>query len=247
MTISYRRGAAAKADSSSTTVAATYSSNNYGDAAWVGIGWDDPSGAIDVSTIVDTARNTWATTGKVRNASMTYSARIYYVPGPMKASGSNTVTITLSSAASFKRLSLLEYKSSNGPWTSNPVDQSTGSTGNSASMSPGSMTPTTDNQLLVGFGASFTGSISASSPYVIRQPSDPATTGLERILVGGAGVAVSPLMTISGATQWVMLGLTMFDANSPPAVDVDVALAALHTSRTPSTATGRGRALMSGG
>ncbi len=246
MAISYRRSTTKSSDSSGTSVAGVYSTNDGGDLGWFGVGWLDPAGTIDVSSVTDTAGNIWVATptGKVRNASQQYSARMYYVAGPLKAFSSNTVTVTLSAAATFKRLSLLEYKSSNGPWTSTPLDKSNGSTGNSTSLSSGNMTPAFSNELVAGFAAiTGSGSINATAPYVTRAvSSDGAHGGIERVLAGGSGIAVAAQATSPAGFDWTMLGATFTDT---AAVVTSTAEAPVMVSVTSSN--GRGRALMCGG
>jgi hypothetical protein len=243
--ISYRRGAHKESDSSSTTIAVAYSSNDLGDLGWLGVGWLDPAGTIDVSTVADGAGNTWATAGgKVRNATQQYAGRIYYVPTGMKLSASNTVTVTFSASAQFRRLDLLEYKSSNGAWGFDALDATNGATGNSTSLSSGNMTPALGGELVAGFGASEAGNIYASSPYTLRQPSGGGQSAgaTERVLSGNAGIAVAAQARSTGSGNWIMLGALFKDV---PAQGESTLTAPVVVSVT--SARARGPALMSGG
>lgn len=248
MAISYRRSTTKSSDSSGTSIAGIYASNDAGDLGWFGVGWLDTAGTTDVTGVSDTVGNIWVATptGKIRNASQQYSMRMYYVAGPLKAAGANTVTVTLNAAATFKRLSLLEYKSSNGAWTSSPLDKSNGSTGNGTAMSSGNMTPTVIDELVAGFAAiTGSGTVHATAPYVTRAvSSDGAHGGVERILSGGAGVAVAAQAYSIDPAFWTMLGATFTD--TPLVVSTTTAEAVLAVASHVS-ARGRGRALMSGG
>jgi hypothetical protein len=248
VTISFRRGYEAESDGSGTTIAKAYASNNAGDAGGLGVGWLDPTGVIDVLSVTDTAGNTWTATpaGKVRNATQQYSGRQYYVPTGMKTSTGNTVTVTFTAAATFKRLCLLEYKSSNGAWTSSPLDLSAGATGSGTAMSSGNMVPTTANQIVIGFGGHGTANVGATSPYVLREPSGGgASTGAtDRILSGGLGAPVAAQATATGSGQWVMLGMTFKDV---VAAIVAPSVRPTLTPPAPSPSSGKARAVLAGG
>ena len=248
MAISYRRSTTKSSDSSGTSIAGIYASNDAGDLGWFGVGWLDTAGTTDVTSVTDTVGNIWVATptGKVRNASQQYSARMYYVAGPLKAAGANAVTVTLNAAATFKRMSLLEYKSSNGAWTASPLDKSNGSTGNGTNLSSGNMTPTSIDELVAGFAAiTGSGNIGANAPYVTRAiASDGAHGGIERILSGGAGTPVAAQAVSAVGFDWTMLGATFTD--TPLVVSTTTAEAAVMVA-SHASARGRGPSLMSGG
>jgi len=248
VTIIFRRSANGRSVGSTTTVAGTYSVVDAGDLCWLGVGWLDPTGVIDTSTVLDGAGNTWsAAGGKVRNASQQYSLRIYYIPtGALASSGGNTVTVTLGSATTFKYLSLLEYRSTNGPWTSNMLDKTSSGTGNDKNPVTGSMTPASIDQLIAGF-ATITGSgdIHATSPYTARavDPTDGATGAVEYVLTGGLGTPITAQAHSNVADQWSMGGVTFSDVAGTVAAPV----VAQRVRTTNVRSSGKARILLAGG
>lgn len=70
---------------------------------------------------------------------------IYYHKNPTVGSG-HTFTATIAGAATNPVITVLACSGSN---TSSPADQETGATNTSTSIQPGSITPTTDNQVVV--------------------------------------------------------------------------------------------------
>lgn len=247
MTIVFRREANGRSDGSSASVTATYSSNNLGDMLCLGIGWED-SASTDVSTVVDGAGNAWTSgVAKVRNASIPYAVRLFYVPtGCLASASTNTVTVTLGTSTTFKRLSLIEYRSTNGPWTSNMRDKTSTGTGTSKNLATGSMTPAGNDQLVLSFGGiNGTGNIGATSPYVARatDPFDAVTGMTERVLSGGLGVAVAGNATSLVSNDWLITAMTLNDV----AGSVTAPVVAQRTPTTNVSSSGKARILLAGG
>jgi hypothetical protein len=245
VTIVFHRETHGAADGSGTTVTASYSSNSLGNLLWIGIGWED-TGVTDVLSVTDAAGNPWQSAiAKVRNAPANDAVRIFYVPtGCLTSAGANLITVTMAAACTFKRISGLEYRSTNGPWTSDMRDKTGSGTGNSKALLSSSVTPATADQLVGSFGQTGGfGACGASAPYTARATNG-FTTATERILVGGLGVAVTGQATGTVSEQWEIATVTFADVGGtliPPVA------AASRVRLTNVSSSGKARTLLAGG
>src|SRR6266436_1662134 len=111
---------------SATTVGVTYTNAQVaGDLNVVIVGWNDTTATL--KSITDTKGNTYVlATGPVTiSGSLTQS--IYYAKNIVAAAaGTNTVSVTFSTAAIYPDIRILEYS---GLDTNNPLDGGTGATG----------------------------------------------------------------------------------------------------------------------
>src|SRR6266446_3892586 len=114
--------------------------------------WQPTSGAnaITISSVSDTLSSTWTQVGTTLLGTSTSGAQpaLAVYTAPAAADGSDTVTATLSGAAT-GFISLSIYEMQGGSDTAPSVDISVTNTGNGTSVTSGSMTTTVDYDWLV--------------------------------------------------------------------------------------------------
>ena len=244
MTISIRRTAGATSASSATTIKATLSANNLGDLIVVSCGFADPAGTATATGVTDAAGNTYrAAAPKARNATNQFAIYTFYTYGA-KSYGANEVTFTFSTSVTGRCAALLEYKSTYGAWTSDPFDKTNSATGNSSSLSSGSVTPTTDGQLLVAWADIPSGTITGTGGFTAQITPATGDTALDKVQVAKAAITATASSSASG--QWVMQVSTFADVTGITVTAAEAAAAA-QTAVSVTSSRGRGRALMSGG
>ncbi len=114
--IAYMQGASLANDSSSTTVSATFSGNtNAGDLIVVAVSWDTSGNAQ--AGVSDSQGNKYAPATTSNNTTTLQALAVFYAAN-IKG-GADTVTVTLSPSAGYRRLEIEEYS---GVATANPVD-----------------------------------------------------------------------------------------------------------------------------
>jgi hypothetical protein len=234
----------AQSASSSTTIKTTLSANNVGDLIVACCGFGDPGGTNTVTSVTDDAGNIYrAAAPKARNATNQFALYTFYAYG-VKSFGANQVTFVISSAVSGRCIALLEYKSSYGSWTSDPFDKTNANTGNSSSLSSGSVTPTTDGQLILAWADTPSGTITGTGGFTNEATPITGDTVVDKVQVAKA--AITATASSSGSGQWVMQVATFADVTAVTVTEAQAAAAAL-TAVSVTSSRGRGRALMSGG
>jgi hypothetical protein len=126
------------------------------------ISFEATATSITITSVVDTAANTYIL-GESRDNGSGWEVFTYYALNTSTQAG-NTVTVT-STSSNLRRLTVSEYT---GCATSSPLDQVNGQNGTSTSPTSPSVTTTTDGQLIYGFIFTLGGSIVAGSGYTIR-------------------------------------------------------------------------------
>ena len=176
-------------------------SQTAGDLNVVIVGWNDSTATLN--SVTDTAGNTYVlaigpTTGTGLREAIYYAKNIV-------GSSSNKVTVTFNQAATKPDVRILEYS---GVDPVNPLDVSTGASGNSNIADSGFVTTTAANELIVGANMLHSNStIMAGAPFTIRTiTSTDSDLAADRIVnVAGSYHSWAPL-TASGA--WVMQVVT---------------------------------------
>ena len=209
--IAYVQGNAATPQTSQTTVTVAYTlTQKAGDLNAVVVGWNDSTATV--SSVTDTKGNSYlvAATPVVQSGIATET--IYYAKNIVAAAaGTNTVTVTFSTAAVFADIRIAEYS---GLDPANPVDVSAGSQGNSATSSSGPVTTTNANDLLVGANLVQTSTNGAGAGFTSRMITNPDGDILEDRVVTATGSYSATASIASG--QWVMEIVAFRAAGSGP-------------------------------
>jgi hypothetical protein len=134
--------------SSQISVKVSYSkAQTAGDLNLVAVGWNDTNATVQ--SVTDSVGNSYIlAAGPLKGTALTQS--IYYAKNIL--AGTNTVTVTFSQAAVLLDVRILEYK---GLSTTAPLDVTAGASGTSgsnATVSSGSATTTSENELIFGAG-----------------------------------------------------------------------------------------------
>jgi chitodextrinase len=182
-----------------------------GDLNVVVVGWNDSSGAV--SSVTDTARNTYTLAVGPTAVSGTLSQSIYYAKNIVAAgAGANTVTVNFSPAANSPDIRILEYS---GLDPNNPLDASMGATGNSSTSDSGPATTTNANDLLFGANTVFTGNAAAGAGYTARIITVPDSDLAEDEVVTAASTYHATAQ-LTGAGPWVMQVVALKPAGAAP-------------------------------
>ena len=128
--ISYVQGNYATPQAPQTTVNVTFTAAQVaGDLNVVVVGWNDSTASV--SSVTDSKGNAYTLAVGPTIISGTLSQSIYYAKNIVSAAaGTNTVTVTFSTAAISPDIRILEYS---GADPNSPVDVTAANTGNSAS------------------------------------------------------------------------------------------------------------------
>jgi len=208
-------GAHNNAGSSSTTCVMTISSVTAGNCIIVGAGWVDVSGSV-TCTVTDDKGNSYTAVGsKSRNATQQYSVQLFRAWNV--AAGTTNVTATITTGAAFSDIKGEEISSSNGSFTSDPINTGYGTsstagrtgTGNGTAMATASGTPNQDNCAIFTYGGANSGTITAGSGFTLR------TTGADGLgladLVQTTAAAKQGLLTTSSSDQWTICSVAIND------------------------------------
>ena len=199
-TISYVQSNYATPQTAQITVNVTFTSAQAaGDLNVVAVGWND--GVSPVSTVTDRSGNTYTRAVGPTSSSGTVSQSIYYAKNIVAAAaGTNTVTVTFSTAATNPDIRILEYQ---GADPNNPVDVTAAASGNTNTTSSGSVTTTNPTDLLFGANMVYTLTTGVGSGFTGRLLTSPDGDIAEDRMVNATGsyAAAAPL-NLSG--PWVM-------------------------------------------
>jgi hypothetical protein len=185
------------------------------------------TGASKTITAVSDGKNTWTKAGVYTVAGQNSDGELWYAPN---AAPVRSVTVTTAAAVA---LNLQEF---GGVATTSPLDGSLGAAAKSTSASSGSVTPSTTNDLAVGFvaGHANTQLISVQAPgYTVG--SEQTTSGSSAVtVVSGFGTLSSAAPQTFSATfpssMYWSAGIALFKAAGP--INNDFTIAASPTSVT---------------
>jgi hypothetical protein len=196
-----------------------------GDLNVVVVGWNNSTSKI--STVTDTAGNTYVLAVGPTVQSGTASQAIYYAANiASAAAGSNTVTVTFSTKATYPDIRIAEYQ---GISTTNPVDVTTAEQGSGTLSNSGTVTTTNANDLLVGANLVQQITTGAGAGYTSRVITTPDGDILEDALVTSAGSYSATAPDTGG--DWIMQMVAFRGAGS----GVEGPAAPSLTSATPSS------------
>jgi hypothetical protein len=156
-------------------------------------------------TLTDSNGNTW--TALTAQQSATHASRLYYCVNPVVGAGH---TFTLSSTGGFPSLAVAAYSGA----ASSPFDQQNGSFANaSTTAQPGSVTPTSRDQLLItGLSYNSAAAASVDSGFTLLE-SQGVTANAWGIgmaeLIQTAPAAVNPTWT-QGASEEIAVTIATF-------------------------------------
>jgi hypothetical protein len=179
------------------TVSLAYTdAQTAGDLNIVAVGWNDTTAAVQ--SVKDSRGNAYTlavgpTSGTALRQSLYYATNI--------AAGSNTVTVTFSPGAADPDIRILEYK---GVSTFDVAIGASGSSGSSATVSSGSKTTTSANELIFGAGmtdGAFSGAESGFTKEIITRQGDIAEDGVTSSASSQSATAV---LGAYGTQTWVM-------------------------------------------
>jgi hypothetical protein len=213
-------GAHNNAASSTTTCVMTLASLTAGNCVVIGAGWVDVSGTV-TCTVADDKGNTYTAVGsKSRNATQQYSVQLFRAYNVAASAGTVTITATITTAAGFSDIKGEQISSSNGSFTSDPLNAGYGSkvgTGNSTALSTASGTPDQDNTAIFTYGGANSGTITAGTGFTLR------TTGADGLgladLVQTTAAAKQGLLTTSSSSQWTICACAINDVAAAGASD----------------------------
>jgi hypothetical protein len=157
-----------------TQATATWNLANLSRLIVVGVRWASTTSGITITSVTDTAGNTYVDSGvgQLTMASSVGYIQMYYCNGTTATNAANAVTVTFSSATDYKSVVAAEYSGAN-PTAAPDVTQS--GTNPSATTCPsGSFTPSTATGVavaVVGHGPAETGTYTAGTNYTKRDVS----------------------------------------------------------------------------
>lgn len=165
-------------DSQASTSVSLTNPEAAGDLNVVVLGWNDTTSVV--SSVTDTQGNSYRlAVGPTRNAEGGNSQAIYYATNI--AAGADRVTATLSAAAWYPDLRVVEYSGVVA------LDTSAGAAGTSNPSSVGPVTTSTPGDLLVAAGTTQGGFFGPGSGFVQRVITAPDEDLVEDEVAGGAG------------------------------------------------------------
>jgi hypothetical protein len=197
--ISFVQGNSASPQSSQTSVPVTFTAaQTAGHLNVVVVGWNDSTATV--SAVTDTSHNTYTLAVGPTIQSGIATQSIYYAKNIVAATaGANIVTVTLSVAATYPDIRILEYS---GADPNGPVDVTAASSGSSATSSSGSVTTTNATDLLFGANLVQTATTGPGTGFTSRLLTVPDGDIAEDEMVTAIGSysATAPINT----GQWIM-------------------------------------------
>ena len=183
--------------SSATTVTVTFkAAQTAGNLNVVVVGWNDAS--TTVSSVTDTSGNTYVrAVGPTVGGGISQS--IYYAKSIAgAAANANIVTVTFSAAANAPDIRILEYSGLN---TTAPLDVTAAASGRGTSVSSGSATTTSANELILGATTVSATTSGVGSGFTKRIQTVPDSDLVEDQIVTATG-SYAATSTVTGGT-WV--------------------------------------------
>jgi flagellar basal body L-ring protein FlgH len=226
--VSFVQEADQAARSATTVHQAFRASTAAGDLLVVGVLYDT---SATVSSVTDSQGNAYAAVSSPAvGASASGNATVYYAKNIH--GGSDTVTVTLSSSASFADVYVLEYA---GADAANPLDAATGAAGTGSVGNGGAVTTTSAGDLLLGICADGGGVPSAGTGFTVRSLDD------DNIVEDAQETAVgsfSATANLGGSYPWACQTAAFRPAGSSTSATESVALSAKFTWDTGSAVQG---------
>jgi hypothetical protein len=201
----------------SQTISATFNANNaVGNFIVLIVAWQS-SGDSSPTIASDTEGNTYTEAAGAHRWSTAQAAGETILYAPNIKAGPNTVTVTLSTANSHKKLVVAEYSGIN---ANSPLDVASAAEGQSTSVTSGSAVTTTNGELIIGGmvetdGASET--ISAGPNFNLRASTFITSTQIaeEDQIQQNAG-SITATFTQSASFHWVASMATFKPATATP-------------------------------
>ena len=216
--ITYVQGNYATPQTPQTTVSVTFTAaQTAGDLNVVVVGWNDSTAAV--SAVTDSKGNTYTRAVGPTVQSGIASQSIYYAKNIAAAvAGTNTVTVTFASAATYPDVRILEYS---GADPNNPVDVTAANSGSSATSSSGSATTTNATDLIFGANLVQTGTTGPGSGFTRRLLTSPDGDIAEDQTVTATGI-YSATAPVSPSGQWIMQMVAFRTPGSPVLLSIAV-------------------------
>jgi IPT/TIG domain/Fibronectin type III domain len=214
-TITFVQGTSATPQSSQISVPVTFTAAQAaGDLNVIAVGWNDSTATI--STVTDKSGNTYTRAVGPTIFSGFATQSIYYAKNIVAAAaGTNIVTVTFSTAASFPDIRILEYK---GADPSNPVDVTAAATGTSATSNSGAVTTTNATDLIFGANLVQTTTSGPGTGFTSRLLTSPDADIAEDEMVTAIGSysATAPLNSGEWIMQLVAFRTPVSGGGTPP-------------------------------
>jgi hypothetical protein len=190
--------------SSQTSVKVSYSkAQTAGDLNLVAVGWNDTSATVQ--SVTDSVGNSYSlAAGPLKGTALTQS--IYYAKNIL--AGSNTVTVTFSQAAVFPDVRILEYKGLN---TTAPLDVAAGASGTSgsnATVSSGSATTTSANELIFGAGMTNGAFGKAGTSFKAELITPDGDIAEDEVVSATGSYSATATLGAYGSQKWIMQMVT---------------------------------------
>jgi chitodextrinase len=229
--ITFVQGNYATPQTSPTSVNVTYTgSQTQGDLNVVVVGWNNSSTTIN--SVTDSKGNNYTLAVGPTTISGVAGQSIYYLKNISASSaGSNTVTVSFSSAAAFPDIRILEY---GGVDPNTPVDVTSASTGSSATSASAAVTTTNVNDLLFAANLVVTLTTAPGSGFANRMITSPDGDIAEDRLVAATG-SYSASATLSSPGAWIMQ-MVAFRAAASTGGDTTPPSTPTNLTATPTTA-----------
>jgi chitodextrinase len=197
--IGFVQGNYSTPQSSTKTVTVTFAGTQAaGDFNVIAVGWNDATATV--SSVMDSKGNAYTLAVGPTTIPGVASQSIYYAKNiAAAAGGSNTVTVTFSTAAAYPDIRILEYS---GADLSTPVDVTAASSGNSATSSSGAVTTKNATDLLFAANLVLTTTSGPGTGFTNRMITNPDGDIAEDRLTTATGsyTATAPL----SPGQWIM-------------------------------------------
>ncbi|HJT00248.1 MAG TPA: IPT/TIG domain-containing protein [Terriglobales bacterium] len=193
--IAYVQGTSKSLTTSSSQVAATYSSSQKaGDLNLVVVGWADTTSTIQ--SVTDSHGNAYSV-AVPRQSSSSVSQAIYYAKNIV--GGTNTVTVNFNQSASLPSVRILEYS---GVDTSSPLDVTANSQGSGGTANSGSATTNFANELIFGADTVSANTLWPGAPFISRVLSTASDMAEDHIV--NVVDSYNATTSVSAGSNWVM-------------------------------------------
>lgn len=222
MAIAYVNGAGNYETIPETTIAAPATNHTTGNLLVVFVGFCSDTGTV--SSIADTAGNTYIYVGRIKNDTINNVIECWYAKN-ITGNANNVVTVTVSTDVSERVITVDQYS---GCDTSAPLDQSNSGTGNDAAPTTGNITTTqADEVLAAGVYLYISQTITAGANYTLRTLSDaaPSYAASEDRIVSSIGT-YNATFALSGGTYWATIIASFKAVAAPPPAAAGSSMAA---------------------
>jgi hypothetical protein len=205
VSIGFVQVASATPQTPTTSIKVSYSQvQTAGDLNLVAVGWNDTSATVQ--SVTDTAGNIYTlAAGPLKGTALTQS--IYYAKNIL--AGSNAVTVTFSKAALFPDVRILEYKGLN---TTAPLDVTAGASGTSgsnATVSSGSATATSANELIFGAGITNGAFGKAGASFTAEVITPDGDIAEDDVVSATGSYSAAAILGAYGSQKWIMQMVTL--------------------------------------